>query len=62
MDFRDRLCYDLVRETIEKWFEPSTLYTDYFVDAGSFSKAHLGRQTTSYGNTSLSEVQNRLMS
>lgn len=44
MDFMDRLCYDLVWETMEKWLEPSTLYIAYCVDAGSFSKGHLERQ------------------
>lgn len=64
MDFRDRLCYDLVWETTEKWFEPSTLCSAYFVDAGSFSKAHLGRQNYIVWEriSSFSEVQNRLMS
>lgn len=38
MDFRDRLPYDLMWETMEKWLQLSTFYMAYFVDVEGFSK------------------------
>lgn len=53
MDFRDRLCYDLVWETTEKQFEPSTFSTAYFVDVESAQKLTWEDNVTSYENTFL---------
>lgn len=43
MDFRERLCYDLVWETIKKRLEPSTLHIAYTVDAWKLLKSSPGK-------------------